>query len=95
MRQKDQGRGHTHGEGRGARAGPGRAVPGWATPRIKNHDTHDHQTESDCEPKSEMERDEHATNHDIRQRNMLRHDATPMTLRFCLHMARTLVTILL
>ena len=31
---------------------------------------------------------------DIRQRNALRHDATPMTLRFCLYMTRTLVTIL-
>jgi hypothetical protein len=29
------------------------------------------------------------------QENMLLHDATPMTLRFCLHMARTPVTILL
>jgi hypothetical protein len=26
---------------------------------------------------------------DIRQRNALRHDATPMTLRFCLYMTRT------
>jgi hypothetical protein len=32
--------------------------------------------------------------HDIRQRNALRHDATPMTLKFCLYMTRTLVTIL-
>jgi hypothetical protein len=31
---------------------------------------------------------------DIRQRNVLRHDATPMTLRFCLYMTRTPVTIL-
>jgi hypothetical protein len=31
---------------------------------------------------------------DIRQRNALRHDATPMTLRFCLYMTRTPVTIL-
>jgi hypothetical protein len=30
----------------------------------------------------------------IRQRNALRHDATPMTLRFCLYMTRTPVTIL-
>jgi hypothetical protein len=81
------------GGARGARAGPGRAGPGWATPRIKTHDTHDHQSESDREPKSKTERDEHATNHDIRQRNMLHHDATPMTLRFCLNITRTPVTI--
>jgi hypothetical protein len=31
---------------------------------------------------------------DIRQRNALRHDATPMTPRFCLYMTQTLVTIL-
>jgi hypothetical protein len=31
---------------------------------------------------------------DIRQRNALLHDATPMTLRFCLYMTRTPVTIL-
>ena len=75
--------------------GPGRAGPGWVTPRVKTHDTHDHQSESDREPKSETGRDEYATNHDIRQRNMLQHDATPMTLRFCLHMTRTPDTILL
>jgi hypothetical protein len=62
-------RGRTHGRAggaRGARAGPGRARPSWATPRIQTHDMHDHQLESDHEPKSETERDEHATNHDIR-----------------------------
>jgi hypothetical protein len=32
--------------------------------------------------------------HGIRQRNALRHDATPMTLRFCLYTTRTPVTIL-
>jgi hypothetical protein len=31
---------------------------------------------------------------DIRQRNVLRHDATPMILRFCLYMTQTPVTIL-
>jgi hypothetical protein len=32
--------------------------------------------------------------HDIRQRNVFRHDATPMTLRFCSYTTRTPVTIL-
>jgi hypothetical protein len=81
--------------GQGRQGHAGRTRPGWVTLRVKIHDTHDHQSESDREPKSETERDEHATNHDIRQRNILQHDATPMTLRFCLHMTRTPVTILL
>jgi hypothetical protein len=76
-------------------AGPGRARPGWVTPLVKTHNTHNHQSETDHEPKFEMGRDKHTTNHDIRQRKMLQHDATPMTLRFCLHMTRTPITILL
>jgi hypothetical protein len=100
MREREQGEGARMGaEALGARgpdwAGPGQAGPGWVTPRVKTHDMHDHQSESDREPKSKKERDKHATNHDIRQRNMLQHDAIPMTLRFCLHMTRTPVTILL
>src|SRR5688572_14836821 len=110
IRERDQGEGARAWGGQGARAwggqgapwarGPSWAGPGWArpslvTPRVKTHDTHDHQSKSDREPKSETGRDEHATNHDIRQRNMLQHDATPMTLMFCLHMTQTPVTILL
>jgi hypothetical protein len=83
------------GGARGAWAELGRARLGWVTPRVKTHDTHNHQSESYREPKSETGRDEHTTNHDIRQRNMLQHDATPLTFRFCLHMTRTPVTILL
>jgi hypothetical protein len=51
----------------GARsAGLGRTGPGWvglgrATSRVETHDTHDHQTNSNREPKNETERDEHAT----------------------------------
>jgi hypothetical protein len=74
---------------------PGARGSGWVTPRVKTHDTHNHQTDSDREPKSKMGRDEHATNHDIRQRNMLQHDAIPMTFRFCLHMTQTPTTTLL
>jgi hypothetical protein len=88
MRERDQGEGaRAWGRGTGgARAGLGWAGPGWVTSRIKTHDTHNHQSESDREPKSETRRDEHTTNHDIIQRNMLQHDATPMTFWFCLHM---------
>jgi hypothetical protein len=75
MRERDQGEGGARmgraGGARGARAGPGRAGPGWATPRVKTHDAHNHQSEFDREPKFETERDEHATNHDIRHRYML------------------------
>jgi hypothetical protein len=50
----------------GARGAQGRAGPGWvgldrATSRIETYDTHDPQTGSNCEPKTETERDEHAT----------------------------------
>jgi hypothetical protein len=45
----------------GARAGLGWAGLGWATSRIETHDTHDYQTNSNREPKTETERDEHAT----------------------------------
>jgi hypothetical protein len=100
MRQRDQGEGGAHGEGRWRQGragwtGLGQAGPGCVTSQIKTHDTHNHQSESDCELKSETGRDKHATNHDIRQRNMLQHDATPMTLRFCLYMTWTPVAILL
>jgi hypothetical protein len=43
------------------RARPGRAGLGRATQRIETYDTHDYQTESNREPKTETERDEHAT----------------------------------
>jgi hypothetical protein len=85
MREGEE-EGGAHGEGTGARGAPGQIGPGWAglgragsRHGAKTHDTHNHQSESDGEPKSETRRDEHAIKHDIRQRNMLRHDATLMT----------------
>jgi hypothetical protein len=53
-------------QGRAGWAGPDRAGLGWvglgeATSRIETHDTHDPQTSSNRESKSETERDEHAT----------------------------------
>jgi hypothetical protein len=47
--------------GRTGRAGPGWAGLGRATSWIETHDTHDYQTDSNHEPKTETERDEHAT----------------------------------
>jgi hypothetical protein len=55
--------------GWGARgAGPGRAGPSWAglgwgraTSRIETHGTHNHQTNSNRELKTETERDERVT----------------------------------
>jgi hypothetical protein len=66
MRQMDQGEGGGARMGReegarGARARPGLAGLGWVTPRVETHDTHNHQSESDREPKSETGRDEHTT----------------------------------
>jgi hypothetical protein len=46
---------------KGARVGLGQAGLGWITSRIKIHNTHDHQMELNHEPKTETERDEHAT----------------------------------
>ena len=40
---------------------PGARGPGRTTSRIETHDTHDYQTDSNREPKTETERDEHAT----------------------------------
>jgi hypothetical protein len=45
------------------------------------------------QPRTEN-RNETRRTRDIRQRNARRHDATPMTLRFCLYMTRTPITIL-
>jgi hypothetical protein len=47
------------GVGRGGHAG--QAGLGRATSRIETHDTHDYQTDSNREPKTETEQDEHAT----------------------------------
>jgi hypothetical protein len=43
------------------RTGPDRVGLGQATSRVETHDTHDHQTDSNHEPKTVTERDEHAT----------------------------------
>jgi hypothetical protein len=47
--------------GVGRRGCAGRAGLGRATSRIETHDTHDYQTYSNREPKTEAGRDEHAT----------------------------------
>jgi hypothetical protein len=71
-----------HGEvgrdARGARAGPGQTRLGWvglgrATLRIETHDTHDPQTGSKRESKSETERDEHATSNKEMRFGMMQH----------------------
>jgi hypothetical protein len=64
----------------GARARLGRTGPGWVTPRVETSRHAQAQIERSIhEPKSETGRDEHTTKHDIRQRNVLRHDATLMS----------------
>jgi hypothetical protein len=60
--ERERGEEGAHGGvGRQGRAGPGRAGLGQATSRIETHDTHDHQTELNREPKTKTERDEHTT----------------------------------
>jgi hypothetical protein len=91
MRQLDLGEG-AHGVGRGARgarAGPGRAGLGRIADRNQRHARPLNEIQSRTEIRNGTRR-----TRDIRQRNVLRHDATPMTLRFCLYMTRTPVTIL-
>jgi hypothetical protein len=60
MSQTNLGKG-AHGGGQGRQGRAGWAGLGQATSRIKTHDTHDHQTDSNRKPKTETERDEHAT----------------------------------
>jgi hypothetical protein len=72
------------GGGRVGRAGPGHIVdrnPRHARPLNGN------------QSRTEIQNGTRRTR-DIRQRNALWHDATPMTLRFCLYMTRTPATIL-
>jgi hypothetical protein len=66
------------GVGRQGRARPGRAGLGWvgmgrATSRIETYDTHDPQTGSNRELKSETERDEHATSNKEMRFGMMQH----------------------
>jgi hypothetical protein len=66
-----------HGEvgrgARGARVGLGWVGLGRATSWIETHDTHDPQTGSDRESKSETERDEHATSNKEMRFGMMQH----------------------
>ena len=63
------------------RAGPGRAGLGWAGP-LRGSKTHDvHGPLNGIKSRIEIRNGTRRTLN-IRQRNVLRHDATPMTLRF-------------
>jgi hypothetical protein len=76
MREREERRGRQGGWAPGPRrAGPGRAGLGWgrATSRVESHDTHDHQTNSNREPKTETERDEHATSDKEKCFGMMQH----------------------
>jgi hypothetical protein len=73
----------------GVRAGPGRAGLGHVADRNPQHARPLNGIQSRTKIRNGTRR-----TRDIRQRNALRHDATPMTLRFCLYMTQTLVTIL-
>jgi hypothetical protein len=70
----------------GGAGAPGRASQGQAgLGRVgsrrgsKSHDTHNHWSESKRETKTKTRLYKHAIEHDIKQSNMPRHDATPMT----------------
>jgi hypothetical protein len=62
MRERERrGEGAWGGAPGARRAELGQAGLGQATLRIETYDTHDYQTESNREPKTKTERDEHAT----------------------------------
>jgi hypothetical protein len=74
------------GGGRGARGAPGRAEPGWAGlgqarsgHGSKAHGAHGHRSETNRELKSERDETDARLNTTSDKRNMLRHDATPMS----------------
>jgi hypothetical protein len=52
---------------------PGARGLGWATSQIETHDTHDPQTGSNRESKSETERDEHVTSNKGMRFGMMQH----------------------
>jgi hypothetical protein len=60
-------------QGRAGRAGLGWVGLGQATSWIETHDTHDPQTGSNRESKSETERDEHATSNKEIRFSMMQH----------------------
>jgi hypothetical protein len=73
----------------GALAGLGWVGPGHFADRNQRHARLSNRLQSRTENRDGMRR-----TRNIRQRNVLRHDATPMTLRFCSYTTRTPVTIL-
>jgi hypothetical protein len=76
-------------QGRAGQTGPGWAGLGHTADRNPRHA----QPLNGIQSRTEIRNGTRRTR-DIRQRNALQHDATPMTLRFCLYMTRTPVTIL-
>jgi hypothetical protein len=77
------------GVGRAGWAGPGRAGLGHIADQNPRHAQSSNGIKSRTENRNGMRQ-----TRDIKQRNVLRHDATPMTLRFCSYTTRTPVTIL-
>jgi hypothetical protein len=69
MRERERREGARRGD-TGARGTPGQAGPGRAGSRARTvaHNTRDHRSDSNREPKSETRRDEHAIKHNIRQK---------------------------
>jgi hypothetical protein len=81
MRERERGGGGAwEGGGARGRGGPDRAGPGWVGPghfanQNPQHARHGLQSRTE-------NRDRTRQTHNIRQRNVRRHDATPMALRF-------------
>jgi hypothetical protein len=96
MRGKDQGEGRGRAHGAGAHGpdwvGPGRAGS-HRGPKPTTRTTTNRNPIANRNPKRDETNTRLTTTSD--KEKMLQHDATPMTLRFCLHMTQTPITILL
>jgi hypothetical protein len=86
MRERERERGACMGEGRGARGALSWAGPGWAAlgqARLGRgsytRGAHDHGSETNHETRSERGKTDVRLNTTSDKRNMLRHDAIPMT----------------
>jgi hypothetical protein len=84
----------THGGVWGARGAQGRAGLGWVGPSHFADRNLRHARPSNGLQSRTENRDRTRRTRNIRQGNVLRHDATPMTLRFCSYTTWTPITIL-
>jgi hypothetical protein len=94
IQMRERGEEGAHGVVWGARGAQGQAGPGWVGPSHSADRNLRHTRLSNRIQSRTENRDGTRRTRNIRQRNVRRHDATPMTLKFCSYMTWTPVTIL-